>query len=147
MRPIAGPRSAIIKRLKAAANMKSSGRKSNRNSRKPPRGMYINHDDIVVLATAANKLYSTSTSVTIDTTAIEGDGAKTAETFLINSFGNDEIFTTNDELLATMEREIITLRTRVRSPVYSYFKFFLKFVSDNSFLIDFILISPSDIYV
>lgn len=122
MRPIAGPRSAIIKRLKAAANMKSSGRKSNRNNRKPPRGMYINHDDIVVLATAANKLYSTSTSV--ETTAIEEDSAKTAESFLINSFGNDEIFTTNDELLATMEREIITLRTRVRSPVYSYFKFF-----------------------
>jgi hypothetical protein len=71
-----------------------------RHKRRPPRGMYINHDDIVALASSAQTQIVPPAIITPTATALNAKSnvAKSA----------------NDDLLASMEREVVSLLTQVR---------------------------------
>lgn len=88
MRPTSGPLQS--------RRCRSNGME--RYKRKPPRGMYINHDDIVALATQDEELSATSAS--------SSGGSSTAA-----AAGEYRL----DDPLNVLDREIAALLTKVRS--------------------------------
>uniref|UniRef100_A0A182MCU5 REST corepressor n=1 Tax=Anopheles culicifacies TaxID=139723 RepID=A0A182MCU5_9DIPT len=87
LRPTTGP-SFMNKRTRGSNILGKSG---DSHKRRPPKGMYINHDDIVKLAS----------------TAQNGDGG------IIGKDGSNKKGIQNNDLLASMDREIVSLLTQV----------------------------------
>uniref|UniRef100_A0A182P993 SANT domain-containing protein n=1 Tax=Anopheles epiroticus TaxID=199890 RepID=A0A182P993_9DIPT len=91
LRPTTGP-SFMNKRTRGSNILGKSG---DSHKRRPPKGMYINHDDIVKLASTAQNDDGAGGTVGSD----GGGGRK----------GNQ-----NNDLLASMDREIVSLLTQIQ---------------------------------
>uniref|UniRef100_A0A182K191 REST corepressor n=1 Tax=Anopheles christyi TaxID=43041 RepID=A0A182K191_9DIPT len=89
LRPTTGP-SFMNKRTRGSNILGKSG---DSHKRRPPKGMYINHDDIVKLAS----------------TAQNDDGG------IVGSDGGCKKGIQNNDLLASMDREIVSLLTQIQN--------------------------------
>ncbi|XP_053668674.1 REST corepressor 3 [Anopheles marshallii] len=89
LRPTTGP-SFMNKRTRGSNILGKSG---DSHKRRPPKGMYINHDDIVKLAS----------------TAQNGDGG------IVGNDGSYKKSSQNNDLLASMDREIVSLLTQIQN--------------------------------
>ncbi|XP_049285812.1 REST corepressor 2 [Anopheles funestus] len=89
LRPTTGP-SFMNKRTRGSNILGKSG---DSHKRRPPKGMYINHDDIVKLAS----------------TAQNGDGG------IVGTDGGYKKGMQNNDLLASMDREIVSLLTQIQN--------------------------------
>lgn len=95
---------------------------SNKHKRKPPKGMYINHDDVVVLATQSKLEQSPNnisqfisnqkTSVASPSTSASAAAASSSGGSSSNAIDNNP--NRVDDLLASMDREIVSLWSHVR---------------------------------
>ncbi|XP_053680375.1 REST corepressor 3 [Anopheles nili] len=88
LRPTTGP-SFMNKRTRGSNILGKSG---DSHKRRPPKGMYINHDDIVKLAS----------------TAQNDDGG------VVSGGGGSRKGNPNDDLLASMDREIVSLLSQIQ---------------------------------
>ncbi|XP_055595319.1 REST corepressor 1 [Uranotaenia lowii] len=100
LRPTSGP-SFMNKRARNASLLGKSG---DSHKRRPPRGMYINHDDIVKLANSAQNT-STTTG---------GTGVSNSIGVGINVSPVTDASAPNDDLLAGMDREIVSLWSQIQ---------------------------------
>lgn len=93
---------------------------STKHKRKPPKGMYINHDDVVVLATQS-KLEQSPNNISqfISNQKTSLASPSTSAAAASSSSGGGSNVTENnpnrvDDLLASMDREIVSLWSHVR---------------------------------
>ncbi|XP_040161027.1 REST corepressor 3-like [Anopheles arabiensis] len=89
LRPTTGP-SFMNKRTRGSNILGKSG---DSHKRRPPKGMYINHDDIVKLASSAQN----------------NEGGT------VGSHGGVKKVVQNNDLLASMDREIVSLLTQIQN--------------------------------